>query len=208
MGVQLRAGRPASHRAVRRRCAVRLPCRPSLRLKSTRSQYSDSAPGAATHCASDLHSALMRSGVDVRPPRARPRQQSRPPSAAGCGTSMSSRSNSSARRPRADHRAQGRRQIAFVMTSRPPSRPSQPAPSAARPPAPRPRRRRHRPRRTRPARAARPATVGLQVDPRDEPVAEQERQHVVAVDALGAPGCRSRSGSGSRTAARCAAGTR
>ena len=44
--------------------------------------------------------------------------------------------------------------------------------------------------------------VGLEVDPGHELVAQQERQHVVAVDALLGAACRSRCGSGSRRAAR------
>ena len=56
--------------------------------------------------------------------------------------------------------------------------------------------------RTAPAAPAGP--VGLEVDPGHEPVAEQERQHVVAVDPLRRRACRSRCGSGSRRAARCA----
>ena len=46
--------------------------------------------------------------------------------------------------------------------------------------------------------------VGLEVDPAHDLVAEEERQHVVAVHALVRRACRSRCGSGSRTAARCA----
>ena len=45
--------------------------------------------------------------------------------------------------------------------------------------------------------------VGLQVDPGHQLAVEQEREHVVAVHPLAAPGRRSRCGSGSRRAARC-----